>query len=133
MNAPVIAASPPIASADQAKTSVTNTTIAVSPSLIGCRSTHATSQGSTNHPNAADNARYSTILATTPMTETSPLVEPASARKMERMIKTNTSSTTAAPSSVIPSRVLSTPSSSKVCAEMLTLVAVRMMPINHAV
>jgi len=45
---------------------------------------------------------------------------------------TNTSSTTAAPRSANPSRLRSLPSSSKVCALMLTLVAVRMMPTKSA-
>ena len=56
----------------------------------------------------------------------------ATATKIDSSRITRTSSTTAAPNSAIPSLLRSTPSSSSVCALMLTLVAVRIMPTKRA-
>ena len=53
----------------------------------------------------------------------------AIATKTESSRITSTSSTTAAPSRAIPSLLRSTPSSSRVWAEMLTLVAVSRRPM----
>ena len=129
-NAPVIAATAPTTSADHAISSVISSAVVRIGWLIGQRAARRSARGMIQPPSSVAPTRNSAMRATissTPARLPAPL---ASATNSERIKITSTSSITAAPSSASPTRERSLPSSSSVCAEMLTLVAVSSTPTN---
>ena len=131
-NAPVMAAMPPNTSADQAYSRQSTSVRASSPLLICRRLTWGSRRGSSNMPTAEAASRYPRMRRTVPAMLTSPPLPVTRARDTERMRMTRMSSKTAAPSSASPTRLRSTPNSSSVWAEMLTLVADKARPMNSA-
>ncbi len=102
------------------------------PWLIGMVWIFRLSRGSTTIPIIVPPIRNKAMRAINPSTSVNPAPdsEPVSAVKIDNPSTTRTSSNTAAPSRPMPTLLRSTPSSIKVCAEMLTLVAESTNPRN---
>ena len=88
------------------------------------------SHGKTHTPNATERVKNAIILTKIHNTPLRLAVPASRARKMDKDKMTRISSKTAAPNRLTPTWLLSTLSSMRVCAEMLTLVAPKVRPRN---
>src|SRR3990170_4234937 len=107
-------------------------TAAIRPWLMGRPATRSASRGISRIPASVASPKYNPIRTTTQATPDNPElpVPGINAMEIERNRITGMSSNTAALSSATPSRLRITLISINVCAEMLTLVAARISPMN---